>query len=73
MTATHLNYSKNLKINKKVSSGTVTTQFEHQTFVVPNALHGEDLSLAKVLKPDFSKAVEIAGGVGVFIIKSKCY
>ena len=44
-----------------------------QTFVMPNALHGEDLSLAKVLKPDFSKAVGIAGGVRVFIIKSKCY
>ena len=44
-----------------------------QTFVMPNALHGEDLSLAKVLKPDFSKAVGIAGGVRVFIIKSNSY
>src|SRR6266581_970692 len=37
-----------------------------QTFVVLNALHGEDLLLAKVLKPDFSKAVEMAVGVRVF-------
>jgi hypothetical protein len=29
--------------------------------------------LAKVLKPDFSKAVGIAGGVRVFIIKSNSY
>ena len=38
---------------------------ESQTFIVPNALEGEDLPLAKVLKPDFSKAVEMAGGVSV--------
>ncbi len=31
-----------------------------------NALEGEDIHLAKVLKPDFSKAVGMAGGVRVF-------
>jgi len=36
-----------------------------QTFIVPNALEGEDLHLAKVLKPDFSKAVAMAGEVRV--------
>ena len=34
-----------------------------------NTLHGEDLPLAKVLKPDFSEAVEIAVGVRVFRVK----
>ena len=36
---------------------------------MPDALHGEDLSLAKMLKPDFSKALEMAVGVRVFIVK----
>ncbi len=37
-----------------------------QTFVMLNALEGEDFHLAKVLKPNFSKAVEMARGVRVF-------
>ncbi len=40
-----------------------------QTFVLLNALHREDLFLAKVLKPDFSKAVEMAVGVRVFRVR----
>jgi hypothetical protein len=36
------------------------------TIVVPNAFDGVDLALAKTLKPDFSKAVNMPGGV------SKC-
>ena len=39
---------------------------ESQTFIVLNALEGEDLPLANVLKLDFSKAVGMAGGVRVF-------
>ena len=41
-----------------------------QTFVVPDALQDVNLPLAKVLKPDFSKAVEMDGGVRFLY---KCY
>ena len=36
-----------------------------QTFVEPNTFQGVNLPLAKVLKPDFSKEMKMAGGVRV--------
>jgi len=40
-----------------------------QTFVVPTAIRDETLPLAKVLKPDFSKAMEVAPGVRVVLVR----
>ena len=34
-----------------------------QIFIVPNALDGVEASLAKMVKPDFARAVKMAAGV----------
>ena len=41
-----------------------------QTFVEPNALQGENLRLAKVLKPNLSNAVKMAVGVRVYFSRN---
>jgi hypothetical protein len=40
-----------------------------QTFVVPTTIQDETLPLAKVLRPDYSKAMEAAVGVRVVLVK----
>lgn len=40
-----------------------------QKFIVPNALEDVELPLAKTYKPDYSMAVDMPGGVSVFLLE----
>lgn len=46
-----------------VRTGYTVESYDGLDFVVPNALETEPMDLARVLKPDISKALKMPGGV----------
>ena len=51
-----------------IRQGYMVRDIGDKTFIVPNALqHRVDLPLANMANPDFSRAVEMPGGVSYFL------